>query len=121
VPTGAFILASPGGYECSEAEGNGSTAAELTACLDEFFPLLDYAEVTLDGRRSNELGGYVVTTPVYQLDAGNVWSDNATPSIDRGYFLLLHPMSRGTHELRLYDEFSAFDFAAGIDITINVH
>jgi hypothetical protein len=77
--------------------------------------------VTLDGRASSDLDEYVVTTPVYQLDAGNIWSDAATPSIDRGYFLVLHPMSRGTHVLRLYDEFSTFNFAAGIDITINVH
>ena len=77
--------------------------------------------MTLDGQTSSDLSRYVVTTPIYHLDAGNVWSDDATPSIDRGYFLILHPMSRGTHTLRLYDEFSAFNFAAGIDVTINVH
>ena len=37
VPIGAFLVVTPGGYECSAAEGNGSTAAELQACVDGFF------------------------------------------------------------------------------------
>ena len=38
VPQGAYLLISPGGFECSKAEGNGSTAQELRACAGPASP-----------------------------------------------------------------------------------
>ncbi len=40
--------------------------------------------------------------------------------MDKGYFLVLHPLSWGTHTLRAYDEFEAPGFEAGITYTIIV-
>jgi hypothetical protein len=126
LPTGAWLVIEPGGYECSDLEGNGSTLAELTACVDTFFPLLSYIEVTLDGQTTTDLTKYIVTTPVYQLPPGNILPfllgvpDQATASLNRAYFVVLHPLSKGEHRLRMYDEFDAFDFSAGLTVVITV-
>src|SRR5689334_18232821 len=45
IPTGAFLVLTPGGYECSAAEGNGSTAAELEACVEANFSALSLVQV----------------------------------------------------------------------------
>ena len=41
-------------------------------------------------------------------------------SLSKGYFLVVPPLNRGTHTLRLYDEFPAIGFQAGLTITIVV-
>jgi hypothetical protein len=120
VPSGVFLVVTPGGYECSEAEGNGSTKAELKACVDEFFADLSHVELALDGRAAKHLDRYVVTTPMIQLAGPNLLSDNATSSMDKGYFVVIAPLSRGKHTVRAYDEFAAFDFTAGITMNITV-
>ena len=120
VPTGVFLVVTPGGYECSEAEGNGSTAAELQACVDENFADLSLVELALDGRAATHLDRYVVTSSLVQLPGPNLLSDDATPSMIKGYFVVIAPLSRGTHTVRAFDEFAAADFSAGITMNITV-
>lgn len=120
VPSGVFLVVTPGGYECSEAEGNGSTAAELQACVDRFFAELNHVELALDGRQATHLDRYVVTSDLVQFAAPNLLSDEATPSMDKGYFVVIAPLSKGKHTVRAYDEFAAFDFTAGITMNITV-
>jgi hypothetical protein len=67
-----------------------------------------------------DLEDYIVTTPVTNLPANNLFSADPALSRDKGYFMVVHPLSRGTHILRAYDEFASFDFVAGITYTINV-
>ncbi len=124
VPQGAFLLVNPGGSECSNVEAEpfyGADAADLLACVNETFPLLTYVEVTFNGKTVTDLGAYVVTTPVTNLPANNLLSADPALSRDKGYFMVVSPLSRGTHTLRTYDEFESFDFQAGITYTINVH
>lgn len=121
VPVGAFIVVTPGGYECSEAEGNGSSEADLRACADYWFSFLNVVEVTLDGRAARHLDRYVVTTAVSQLPGPNLLGDEPTPSLMKGYFVVINPLSRGTHTLRAYDEFAVDPvFTAGITIHLSV-
>ncbi len=124
VPQGAFLMMNPGGSECSNVEPEpfyGADAADLLACVNETFPLLTYVEVTFNGETVTNLGAYVVTTPVTNLPANNLLSDDPALSRDKGYFMVVSPLSRGTHILRAYDEFESFEFQAGITYTINVH
>jgi len=123
VPQGSFLVLNPGGSECSNVEPEpffGADEADLLACVDETFPLLTYVELTYNGKTVTNLDQYIVTTPLTNLPANNLLSASPALSRDKGYFMVLHPMSRGTHTLHTYDEFESFDFQAGITYTINV-
>jgi len=120
VPYGSFLVLNAGAFECSQAEGNGSTAEELTRCVDAGFQLLSYVEVALEGRITSDLNEYVVTSRFDVLPANNLSGPNATPTMNKGYFMVLGPLSRGTHTLRAYDEFGSVGFQAGITYTIVV-
>lgn len=97
VPEGAYLLLSPGGFECSEAEGNGTTRAELRACAKAGFAEIVAAEVTLDGRSYTKLDRYIKTTPRYHLPGPNLLGPDPTPSLMKGYFLFVKPLRRGHH------------------------
>ena len=105
--------------ECSEAEGNGSTLAELTACNDENFEP-NTVEVTLNGHTTNSLDDYIVTTSLVTLPAYNIFGADPTLSVMKGYFMVLTPMSPGTHILHASGEFPALPFQAGLTYTIVV-
>lgn len=124
VPQGSFLLMNPGGSECSNIEPEpyfGTDEADLLSCVNETFEDLTYLEVTVNGKTVTNLDPYIVVTSVINLPANNLI--NASPGIsrDKGYFLVLHAMSRGTHTMRAYDEFFDGGFQAGITYTINVH
>ena len=124
VPQGSFLLLNPGGSECSNIEPEpffGTDAADLLACVNETFQLLTYLEVTFNGETVKDLSDYLVVTSVINLPANNLINTEPGISRDKGYFLLVHPLSRGTHILRAYDEFFDGAFKAGITYTINVH
>jgi hypothetical protein len=120
VPKGTIVFASPGGYECSFGEGNGSTATELRACSEPGAELITKVEVSLDGRAPRHLDRYLRTTGVIQLGSPNFWTATAGPSLETGYFLASKPLHRGHHTLWLYDEFESFDLQFGITIDITV-
>ena len=120
VPAGAFLVGTPAGYFCDIAEAGGSTTAELLTCIDNGFALLSYAEVVLDGRQAKHLDSYVVTTSRIELPGPNLLIDDPTSIMDKGIFVVIEPLSPGTHTIRLYDEFDAFGFAAGITFNVTV-
>lgn len=121
IPTGAFLVLTPGGYECSGAEGNGDTAEELEACVEANFADLSFVAVWLDGRPARNLERYVITSPLVELPAPNLLSEDATPSMLRSYFMVIAPLSRGQHTVRAFDEFASQNFAAGITMKLTVH
>lgn len=123
VPQGAFLVLTPGGSECSTVEPEpffGADDEDLLACVNETFEFLSYVEVTYKGVTTTDLDAYIVTTPTYDLPANNLLSPDAALSRDKGYFMVVPPLPRGTHTLRAYDEFGIFDFQAGITYTIVV-
>lgn len=124
VPQGAFLFMSPGGSECSNLEDEpwfGADDADLLACVNETLPYLTYIDVTLDGRTSTDLDAYIATSRTVDLPAENLFSSDPGLSRYKGYFMVLAPMSRGTHTLRAYDEFFDGDFVGAVTYTINVH
>lgn len=123
VPPGSFLVLTPGGWECSSIEPEpffGSNEAELRECVDAGFAELSYVEVTFNGRTITNLDDYVVTSRLDTLPPNNLLSPESGLTMDKGYFLVLHPLSRGTHTLRAYDEFGSLGFQAGITYTIIV-
>lgn len=124
VPQGAFLLFNPGGSECSNMEAEpffGADEADLLSCVNETFELLTYLEITFNGKTVKDLDSYIVTTPLTHLPANNLLSSEPALSRDKGFFLVIAPLSRGTHTLHAYDEFFDGAFKAGITYTINVH
>jgi hypothetical protein len=123
VPQGAWLLLTAGGTECSNLEPEpyfGADAADLVACAEETFPLLSYIEMTVEGVTTTKLDRFILTSDVVELPENNLLSPDAGISIMKGYFFMIHPLSRGTHTLRTYDEFDVFNFQAGITYKINV-
>ncbi len=123
VPPGTFLVVSPGFIECSTIEPEpfyGADETALRGCVDEWFEELNFAEVVLDGRPVTNLGDYALTTRTVTLPPNNLISPDSGLSLSKGYFLVIPPLARGTHTLRLYDEFQALGFQAGITITIVV-
>lgn len=123
VPPGAFLVVTPGFIECSTIEPEpffGADEIALAGCVDDWFDLLNRADVILDGRPVEHLDEYALTTHPVTLPSNNLISTESGLSLSKGYFLLMSPLSRGTHTLRLYDEFEALGFQAGITITIVV-
>jgi hypothetical protein len=121
VPPGAFLVATPGFIECSNIEPPpffGTNLNELKDCVDGWFEQLNYAEVILDGTPVANLDTYALTARPVRLPANNLNSADPGVSLSKGYFLVIPPLSRGTHTLRLYDEFLALGFKAGLTITI---
>jgi hypothetical protein len=124
VPQGSFLVFNPGGSECSNMEPEpffGVDEADLLDCVNETFGLLTYLEITFNGKTVTNLDPYIVTTPLTHLPANNLLSSEPALSRDKGFFLVIAPLSRGTHTLHAYDEFFDGAFKAGITYTINVH
>ena len=121
IPAGAFLVLTPGGYECSGAEGNGETAEELEACVDANFAHLSFVAVWLDGRPATNLERYIVTSPLVHLPGPNLFIDDPTPSMLKSYFMVITPLSPGEHTVRAFDTFTNPDFAAGITMNLTVH
>ena len=123
VPPGTFLVVTPGFIECSSIEPAPFYGADETAlldCVNDWFEELNRADVILDGTAVANLEDYALTTHTVTLPPNNLLSPDSGLSLSKGYFLVIPPLSRGTHTLRLYDEFQAVGFQAGITITIVV-
>jgi hypothetical protein len=123
VPQGSFLILNVGGAECSNLEPEpffGADAADLLDCVNDGFDLVSYAEVTAKGVTTTDLARYAITSHVDTLPANNLLSTESGLTMDKGYFMVVAPLSRGTHTFHAYDEFEVFDFKAGITYTINV-
>ena len=66
------------------------------------------------------LDPYEFLTPGQVLDGPNFFGDDPTLSIERGWFILLRPMSVGEHEVFIYDEAPNFGlvFSTTMHITV---
>jgi hypothetical protein len=123
LPPGAFLVVTPGSVECSNIEPDpffGADEAGLTACVDGWFALLNHAEVIIDGDPVTNLDDYALRTRAITLPPNNLLNTESGLSMSEGYFLVVRPLSRGTHTLRLYDEFESMDFKAGLTLTLVV-
>jgi hypothetical protein len=124
VPKGSFLMLNAGGAECSNLEPEpffGADEQELVECTNDGLELVSYVEVTGRGITTTDLRAYAVTSHLDTLPANNLLSADPGLTMDRGYFLVVGPLSPGTHTYHAYDEFEVFGFQAGITYTINVH
>jgi hypothetical protein len=69
----------------------------------------------------SDLAAYVVIFDLDTLPAGNLFSADPTDTLNKGFFLVIAPLSRGTHTLNVAWSVPAFDVAAALTITLEVH
>lgn len=123
VPAGAFIVIVPAFWECSSVEGDpfhAENEAELVACVESGFHVIDTVEITIDGRSSSNLGQYALRTSMIQLPEDNLLSPDAGISMTKGYFAVLHPLTPGTHHAQIDATYPEFDFEGITDYTFVV-
>jgi hypothetical protein len=123
VPTGSFLVIVPGFWECSSLEDepfHGTTEAELIDCVNAGFAYIETASITIDGRTSSDLDRYVLRTPVMDLPAGNIFSDDPGISMTKGFFAVVGPLTPGVHHARVDALYPEFGFEGLTDYTISV-
>jgi hypothetical protein len=117
VPTGTFLFAVVLANECSTLEPppfHGDNEAELRACATAGFEAISVGmfSVTLDGRPVEDLAQYRTISPLFSitLPADNIYGlpPGTGYSVSDGIFLMLHPLSVGTHRLEMHFELPFF-------------
>ena len=105
VPAGTALFAPLIAYECSTAEGNGATEAELRACANAGIDAVSDVRASLDGREVRDVRQYRAQSPpfTFTLVEGNLFGLPAgpTPAVADGYWLFLEPLPPGQHTLTL--------------------
>lgn len=93
--------------ECSTIEGNGESEGELRDCAKFLadFILPDSLFCTIDGRSVKQLANFRVQSPLFEfgpLPNNNLLGapeGSTSPSVSDGIFLMLAPLSVGSHTL----------------------
>jgi hypothetical protein len=117
------VVIVPAFWECSSVEGDpfhATNEAELIACVESGFHVIDTVEITIDGRSSSDLGQYALRTQMIELPEDNLLSTDAGISMTKGYFTVLHPLTPGTHHARIDATYPEFDFEGITDYTFTV-
>jgi hypothetical protein len=124
VPQGSFVLVPLLVGELSQAElGDFSLFADdVRSAAKGLADVFDSLHATLDGTSipESELFAHRVVSPVFSFDAvaGNLFgapAGNSGIAVADGYWLMLSPLSGGTHEINFGGGASAFGFS--VDVT----
>jgi hypothetical protein len=107
VNSGTWIFASAGGVECSQAEGNGTSEAELRTCVEGFKPLFSDIAIWIDGRQVRDIDAYWAESGLFIM---HVVADNPfgipagdTISVTGNWGVLLPPLPVGVHTIVVQD------------------
>ena len=126
IPVDTAILFPIINGECSKAEGNGTTKAELAACATDLMNHVTEKDARVDGTPLVNLDNYRVQSPLFTLTAAQ---DNAfgipagkTKSVAEGFWILLAPLSAGQHTIQFHGEavFGTFTFEEGVTYNLTV-
>jgi hypothetical protein len=124
IPAGTSILVPLINVECSTVEGNGDIPAELRACARGFAEQFTDLSLTIDGVAVADLQRFRVHSPVFQFTAapGNVFGIPAgtTRSVADGYWVLIRPLSPGTHIISFGGAFLPGGFTPSVTYTLTV-
>ena len=123
VPRGAFLVLTAGGWECSSLEPEPFFGANEAELLDSSTRASSCSATSGDIQRQDDHQSRPLRgdNDARHASSDNLLSPDAGLTLDKGYYLVISPLSPGTHTLRAYDEFESIDFQAGITFTINVN
>jgi hypothetical protein len=108
IPSGTALFFPLVNSECSSLEGppfHGATEAEQRACANGFIDQVTGVFAVIDGRPVSNIPNYRTQSPQFTIRVPpvnilGVPGPAAGTSVDAGYYLLLSPLSVGTHMLR---------------------
>ena len=122
--------------ECATAEGNGTTDAELRACAEDTIDHAVDLSCEVDGVAVQNLTRFRVQSPLFTwgpLPENNVFQDpvnfpagTTSPSVSDGYFVMVAPLSVGSHTIHFKGSVvytaaqDGFDFTFSLDITYHL-
>lgn len=137
IPVGKGILIPVINAECSRAEGNGSTFAQLSACVT---PLIDGVDLrtlqaSVDGAPVRNLTAFRFESALFTFvvpgggtDVLTVLDGNPSPpiipgpspSVSDGYWIMLEPLEVGSHTIQFHGSVPSlmFDESGTIHITV---
>lgn len=132
IPAGTPLFFPVVNAECSVLEPDpfhGDDEASLRACANGHIDNTSGLFATIDGVPVNNLDAYRVESPLFKF--GPLPEDNlfkffgldapagtTSPAVDAGVYLLLAPLSVGTHEVHFGGTFDEFGFS--IDTKFNI-
>jgi hypothetical protein len=119
------ILFPPINAECSQAEGNGSSEAQLRTCAASFADTFTNLRAAVDGKPLSRLARFRFVSPLYRFSpvAGNVFGIPAavdSPSVADGYWIMLEELEKGTHTVSFGGDAPPFDFTTDTTYTLTV-
>jgi len=128
VPAGKGLFFPILNAECSTFEGNGTTEAELRACVQSSVDLATGVEADVDGVPIDNPTQYRGTSGLFTwgpLPADNmleVFGINApagttSPAVQDGIYLMLAPLPAGPHTIHFTGSFGSF---FGLDVTYHL-
>jgi hypothetical protein len=124
IPASKSILVPLINIECSTAEGDGDTPAELRACAKDIADQFTDLSLTIDGVPVSDLLRFRVHSQVFQFTAaeGNVFGVPAgtTRSVADGFWALIRPLSPGTHTVSFGGAFPPGGFTTLATYTLTV-
>lgn len=129
VPAGKALFFPIVNTECSTAEGNGTTDADLRSCAQASIDLTANLSCEVDGVPIQNLQAYRVQSPLFEytlasqdnvlVAVGEPVPDGTTSlSVSDGVYLMLAPLSVGQHTIHFHGEFPSFNFS--LDITYHI-
>ena len=128
IPHGTMLLIPLLNAEASDLEGLGNTTQERLENATFLADHIQNVSATIDGQPVANLDRFRVISPEFTFSAQSPWIFGDTggegTSVGDGYFLLLTPLSTGTHIVHVggdfhfsVDEGDPFDFDAFADVT----
>ena len=139
VPPGTALFFPIIDAECATALGNGTTEEVLRACATDIVDHVPIADLTceIDGVPGQNLEIYRKQSPFFTwgpLPENNIAQGSSvelpagttSPSVSDGYFLMVAPLSAGTHTIHFagsvvfIQEQDGFDFTFALDITYHL-
>ena len=125
IPKNKTILVPVINVECSEAEGNGSSFAELKACTNDFVSGFTDLVLEVDGVRIRHPADFRVESRLFHFTsvADNPFgipSAVRTPSVSDGYWAQVGPFREGIHTVSFGGSYPPFDFSTRANYTLTV-
>jgi hypothetical protein len=112
-PAGAALFFPILNAECSTAEGNGTTDAELRACAVGFIDsatnlAAEVDGVSIQGLHNTKTTIYRAQSPLFTFDlpAHNILGlrPQSSPSVSDGVYLMLAPLTPGQHRIHFHGQ-----------------
>jgi hypothetical protein len=114
------------GAECSTLEEPpfyGGNEAELRTCAQGFVP--QDLQASIDGVEVRNVSTYIVTSPLYDFavpedNVLGVPGGGSGQSVASGAYLMLSPLSPGTHTIHVHGTYPELEYTADKVFTLTV-